>query len=57
MKITVWAQTNKVASKSETFFDIDEKEWNEMTEDDREDLCREYLPQVIEWGWKEAEKK
>lgn len=53
MKITVWAQTNKVGSRSETSFEIDKEEWDEMPEDERTDLCREMLPNIINWGWEE----
>lgn len=54
MNITVWAKTNKVGSESETSFEIDKEEWDNMSEEDREDLCREHLENIIEWGWEES---
>lgn len=57
MRIKVWAKTNIVGSKSCHEFDIDEEEWNNMSDDERDDFCQEKLWNLIDWGYEEAPTK
>lgn len=58
MKLSVWACTNKVGSKSLREIEIDDEELEGMTEEEREkyidEYCQDEMRQMIEWGWSEA---
>jgi hypothetical protein len=38
-------------SLREIEFEIDEAEWNAMTEDERDEHAKEYAWDRMEWGW------
>lgn len=52
MKIKVWVCTNKVGSKSVREIEINDDEWNEMEESEKDDICMETMNEMIEWGYK-----
>lgn len=52
--------TNKVGSESTTTIPWDDEEWDEMTDDEREEICKELfwdniLAQLGEWNWEVVE--
>lgn len=51
IKIRVHADLGLVGCRAHTFFVIDREEWDEMDDDERELLCREYLHMLVEWGY------
>jgi hypothetical protein len=55
MNIRVWVKTDKVGSKSETFIRVNKEEWKNMWEQDREELCRVVMLDMIEWNYEVVE--
>ncbi len=51
-KIKVTVQTNKVGSKCEEI--IDEPDWDEMTDDERENVCMDVMFEMIDWNYSEV---
>lgn len=58
MKIKVYVQTNYVGSRDVATIDIDDSELAGMEVAEREqyieDVAKEQMWQMIEWGWDEA---
>jgi hypothetical protein len=52
MTVYVSIRTNNVGSECETEFEIDEQEWNSMTSDEREEMCKGYAFDMMEWNFK-----
>jgi hypothetical protein len=54
MKIKAWVKTNMVGSKCEIEFDVDREDWEDMTEEERDDLVHDAIMNsgVIEWDYK-----
>ncbi|VVE34002.1 DUF7167 family protein [Pandoraea commovens] len=57
MKIEVWIRTNKIGSNCDASFEIDDAEWESMTEEEREDMCKDAAFSYLEWGWEAEERK
>ncbi len=53
-KMMLYASTNKVGSECSTDLDITEEEFDAMTQEDQNDLIKEFLGDVLEY-WVEAE--
>lgn len=53
MKIRVWVRTNRVGSKCERVVDIDDAEWAEMSEQEREDYAKQIMGDMMEWNYEE----
>lgn len=53
--IRVWAMTNKVNSECSLTFDIEREDWENMTDEDREEVAEGYLAQLRDWGFEEVE--
>lgn len=51
IKIKVSVSTNKVKSLCESFVSIEAEDWNEMSEDEREEFCRDEMFQMIDWNY------
>jgi hypothetical protein len=51
MKIRYWIKTNKVGSKCEDVMEIDDDEWNAMTDEKKEDTVREAAFDQADWGY------
>ena len=56
MKIRVWVSTNKVGSKCENVIEIDDADWAEMSDEDKEELASETKNDMMEWNWEECPK-
>lgn len=54
VRIKVSARTNKHGSDDWTCADILRSDWEGMTEEQREELARECLWELIEWDWEEV---
>lgn len=60
MKIKVYVATNRVGSKVEHEFEIDDSEFDGLNETEREQLINEYAHDEVfdtgmfEWGWEET---
>lgn len=55
MKYIGYIMTNKIGSKCEFEFEIDEEELDLLTEEDIDDLAKEAAFQNIEWNYKPRE--
>jgi len=53
MKIKIWASTGYVGCVSSQTIEIPDEEWNEMTEDEREEYCLDIASNLFEWGFYE----
>lgn len=53
VKITVFIQTNKVGSRCKATIEFDREEWDSMTDEEKEDACRDVAFNMGEWGWNE----
>lgn len=53
MKVKVWLKTNLVNSERYKIIEIDDEEWNDMFDAEREDVCREVMFEMIDWGFEE----
>ena len=53
MRIRIKVSTNKVGSECYDEFDIDDAEWNEMTEQEQADFCLEALwnSGMVDWTY------
>lgn len=53
VKVEITVKTNKIGSKASRTIDFDKEVWEEMTHDDKEEVCRETMQEMIEWDWNE----
>jgi len=55
VEITIWVCTNKVRSEATMTVTFDREEWEEMSEEEREEVMREEYENscLVEWGWRE----
>lgn len=59
MKIKIWCDSGaNIYSKWENEYDLEvfsitENEWNEMSEEEREDFVREIAFERLDWGYQE----
>lgn len=51
LKIKVFIRTDKVGSKCEDSFTIDNDEWQQMGEEEQQKMCREVAFNMGEWGY------
>lgn len=49
--IRVYARTNKVGSDDDTEFEVEREVWESMTDAEKDEAAREYLGNLIEWGY------
>lgn len=49
IEVTVHVRTDKVGSDCEHTFCIDQSEWNEMSDEQKEKECKEYASNMFEW--------
>lgn len=58
MKLTFHLETNKLGSRSETTIEVDEEEWAELDDSERNKYALDiFLDEALfrlgEWGWEE----
>lgn len=53
MKIKITARTNANGSDCSEEFEIPDEEWTAMSEEEKEEYCKEYLGNLIEWFFEE----
>lgn len=51
IKITVHIATNKVGSECINIIEVDRKEWESMSDDDKEDYCKEIAFDNVSWSY------
>ena len=51
MKIEVSVETNKVRSKCTAEFEVEDDDWNTMSDDEKDELCREHMFAMIDWDY------
>lgn len=51
--VEVFIQTNKIGSKCTDTIEFDREEWDAMSEEKRDEACRDVAFNMGEWGWKE----
>lgn len=54
VKIKVSVGTRKVGSRTDTEIEIDAEDWEDMSEEEREQFCMEAMFEMIDWDWKLA---
>ena len=57
MNVRVWIQTDRVGSKVEEIVEVDDEEWTSMSEDEREEFCRNVAFNKMDWGWSVSENR
>ena len=55
LKIVVNVSNDLVGCKTSKSFLIDAEEWEEMTGRDREEMCRDVMFEMIDWGYEARE--
>ena len=50
--VQVHVRTDLVNSQVETTFTIDKDDWEEYEECDKQEICKDYMYALIEWGYK-----
>lgn len=55
IKVRVTAHTNKVGSDCLDELEFERKEWNAMSDEQKEEACRDAAFQMMEWYWEEIE--
>ena len=50
--IEVWVSTWKVGSECKAEITVDREEWEEMTTEERDEICFDAAQSVFEWGYK-----
>ena len=53
MVIKFWIQTDRQGSLCEDSFQIDDEEWGNLSEEEKEEMCRDAAFNYLEWGWSE----
>lgn len=53
IKIKVWIRTNKVGSKCEDTIEFDKEDWESMSDDEKEEVCRDTAFNMGDWGFEE----
>jgi hypothetical protein len=56
IKVRIHARTWKLDSHDERIVEVDADEWADMSQEERNEFCREELFNVIEWGWDTPEE-
>ncbi len=51
IKVKVSVSTWKVGSQTETELEFNRDEWEEMSDEERDDICREQMFELIEWNY------
>lgn len=51
VEIIVSVSTNKVGSKCEETIAFDREDWESMSEQEQEEVCRDEIFQMIEWNY------
>lgn len=54
IKIIVYLNTNKVGSKVTKSFETEKADWESMSDEEKDELCKETMEEMIEWGWYES---
>ncbi len=55
MIIKAWIDSGaNIHSKKEIEIEVEKEEWDEMSEEQREELVKENVFQYLDWGWEEA---
>lgn len=57
LTVEITASTNRINSKATASFDIEAEEWHSMTAMEQEDMCREWMWDLIDWNFEVAEKR
>lgn len=55
-KITVYVSTDKIGSGCNTEIEVDAKEWEEADSKERDEICKEAMFDMIEWGYEPSEE-
>ena len=53
--IRFYISTRKVGSECKDSFQIEREVWEEMSEDEQEEVCREAAFEMMEWGFYKEE--
>lgn len=51
LKILVRVRTDKVGSDCKAEIEVDAEEWEDMNAQERDELCRNTVFEMIEWGY------
>jgi hypothetical protein len=58
IKVRIHAETWTVGSRQERTIEVDAEEWEDMTPEERDELCREAMfGSLVEWGYEVVEKE
>jgi hypothetical protein len=49
--VRVYVRTNKIGSECDTELEFDRDEWEAMSEQEREDACRDAVWNMAEWNY------
>lgn len=55
MKIEVWVGTSIVGSKCSRTIEVDIEDWEEMSEEERDQFCQETMWELIDWDYNVVE--
>jgi hypothetical protein len=55
VKIKIKISTNKVGSECETTLEFDRDVWESMTDDEKDDECRDAAFEYIDWYWEKTD--
>lgn len=53
--IKVYVKTKYVGSQDETYIELDRDEYDSMTEEEVENMCRDEMFEMLEWGYRVGE--
>ena len=51
IEIKVWVSTEKIGSECSTTLEFYKEDWEEMTDSERDEACRDSMFEMIEWGY------
>ena len=54
IEVEVWCSIGLVGCKLKQRVTVDREEWEEMSDMDKEDYCRDIAFESFEWGWNEV---
>lgn len=49
--VTVYVRTDKIGSRCTREIEFDAEEWADMSESEKDEVCRETMFEMIEWGF------
>jgi hypothetical protein len=51
--VRVWVATRKVGSECDTVIDFEKEDWEGMSDNEKDEACKETMWEMCDWGYDE----